>query len=412
VLVHADAVVARDEEPVGQLEVQGGAVARVADGVLGEVFDEHANHARPQRQLRVADSDDLDAGARRAVRERGRDLVDDRARRRRAEGNDLTPALELRQEEDLVDQRSGVLDLGAGVVDERVHVGARQCDRVEEREDPRERRSQLMRHRGCEAGAELVEAAVVHQIVTIPKPWNNVPPVYRRDVPRVLIIEDDNVIADGMARHLQAGGFDPIVVGRGELGLARLRFENPEVCVLDLMLPGLDGWKLIETARAEGIGTPIVVVSARGTEHDRVHALEIGADDYLVKPFSMRELVARVTAAARRGVRPAEEQRGDAIEIEELRIDPREVQAFVDGRSAELTATEFKLLYALALDRGRVVTRDELLQKVWGRRETHRDRTVDVFVRRLRQKIDREASRHSFIQTRFGVGYKLEPERK
>jgi DNA-binding response OmpR family regulator len=412
VLVHADAVVARDEEPVGQLEVQGGAVARVADGVLGEVFDEHANHARPQRQLRVADGDDLDAGARRAVRERGRDLVDDRARRRRAEGNDLTPALELRQEEDLVDQRSGVLDLGAGVVDERVHVGARQCDRVEEREDPRERRSQLVRHRGREAGAELVEAAVVHQIVTIPKPWNNVPPVYRRDVPRVLIIEDDNVIADGMARHLQAGGFDPIVVGRGELGLARLRFENPEVCVLDLMLPGLDGWKLIETARAEGIGTPIVVVSARGTEHDRVHALEIGADDYLVKPFSMRELVARVTAAARRGVRPAEEQRGDAIEIEELRIDPREVQAFVDGRSAELTATEFKLLYALALDRGRVVTRDELLQKVWGRRETHRDRTVDVFVRRLRQKIDREASRHSFIQTRFGVGYKLEPERK
>jgi DNA-binding response OmpR family regulator len=222
-------------------------------------------------------------------------------------------------------------------------------------------------------------------------------------VTKVLIIEDDNVIADGMARHLSAGGFDPIVVGRGELGLTRLRYENPDVCVLDLML---------ETARAEGIGTPIVVVSARGTEHDRVHALEIGADDYLVKPFSMRELVARVGAAARRGVRPAEEKRGDPIEIEELRIDPREVQAYVDGRSASLTPTEFKLLYTLALDRGRVVTRDELLQKVWGRRETHRDRTVDVFVRRLRQKIDKAASTHSFIQTRFGVGYKLEPELK
>src|SRR5438034_36013 len=193
---------------------------------------------------------------------------------------------------------------------------------------------------------------------------------------------------------------------------ARMRFETPDVCVLDLMLPGLDGWKLIETARAEGIGTPIVVVSARGTEHDRVHALEIGADDYLVKPFSMRELVARVGAAARRGVRPAEERRGDPIEIEELRIDPREVQAFVDGRSAELTPTEFKLLYMLALDRGRVVTRDELLQKVWGRRETHRDRTVDVFVRRLREKVDRRASTHTFIQTRFGVGYKLEAEPK
>src|SRR5437660_484103 len=229
---------------------------------------------------------------------------------------------------------------------------------------------------------------------------------------KVLIVEDDNVIADAMARHLAAGGFDPIVVGRGELGLARLRFENPDVCVLDLMLPELDGWKLIETARAEGIGTPIVVVSARGTEHDRVHALDLGADDYLVKPFSMRDLVARVGAAVRRGVRPAEEKRGDPVEIEELRIDPREVQAYVDGSSVELTPTEFKLLYTLALDRGRVVTRDELLQKVWGRRETHRDRTVDVFVRRLRQKIDKIAPRHSFIQTRFGVGYKLEAEPK
>jgi two-component system alkaline phosphatase synthesis response regulator PhoP len=251
-----------------------------------------------------------------------------------------------------------------------------------------------------------------HQIVTSPTPGWNLLQDYGKDVARVLIVEDDNVIADGIARHLSAAGFDPVVVGRGELGLARLRYENPDVCVLDLMLPELDGWKLIETARAEGIGTPIVVVSARGTEHDRVHALEIGADDYLVKPFSMRELVARVGAAARRGVRPAEERRGDAIEIEELRIDPREVQAFVDGKSASLTPTEFKLLYTLALDRGRVVTRDELLQKVWGRRETHRDRTVDVFVRRLRQKIDRPAPRHSFIQTRFGVGYKLEPEPK
>src|SRR5207249_3457574 len=215
-----------------------------------------------------------------------------------------------------------------------------------------------------------------------------------------------------MARHLGAAGFDATWVGNGDQGLARLRYEQPDACVLDLMLPGLDGWKLIETARAEGIGTPIVVVSARGTEHDRVHALEIGADDYLVKPFSMKELVARVGASARRGVRPAERQRGDAIVIGELRIDPREVQAYVDDENAELTPTEFRLLYTLALDQGRVVTRDELLQKVWGRRETHRDRTVDVFVRRLRQKIDSRASAHSFIQTRFGVGYKLEAEPK
>jgi DNA-binding response OmpR family regulator len=227
-------------------------------------------------------------------------------------------------------------------------------------------------------------------------------------MPNVLIVEDDEVIAQGMARHLNAAGFDATWVGNGEQGLARLRHEKPDACVLDLMLPGLDGWKLIETVRAEGIATPIVVVSARGTEHDRVHALEIGADDYLVKPFSMKELVARVRAAARRGVRRDETPRGEPIDIEELRIDPREVQAYVDGESADLTPTEFRLLYQLALERGRVSTRDELLQKLWGRRESHRDRTVDVFVRRLREKVDRRASRHTFIQTRYGVGYKLE----
>src|ERR1044071_5370741 len=168
-------------------------------------------------------------------------------------------------------------------------------------------------------------------------------------MPKVLIVEDDEVIAQGMARHLGAAGFDPVSVSNGTQGLARLRYEKPDVCVLDLMLPGVDGWKLIETARNEGIGTPIVVVSARGTEHDRVHALEIGADDYLVKPFSMKELVARGRAAVRRGVSPQAPPRGEPIEVEELRIDPREVQAFVNGKSAELTPTEFRLAYALAL---------------------------------------------------------------
>lgn len=225
---------------------------------------------------------------------------------------------------------------------------------------------------------------------------------------RVLILEDDDVIGQGMAQHLAAAGFEPLLVTQGELGLTRLRYEQPDVCVLDLMLPGLDGWSVIEKARAEGIGTPIIVVSARGTEHDRIHALELGADDYLVKPFSMKELVARVQAAARRGVRGQDVQRGEAIEIEELRIDPRVVQAYVDGVDAELTPTEFRLLYTLALDQGRVATRDELLQKIWGRRAAHRDRTVDVYVRRLREKIDRRASRHDFIHTRYGVGYKVE----
>lgn len=229
---------------------------------------------------------------------------------------------------------------------------------------------------------------------------------------KVLIVEDDEVIAEGMRRHLEAAGFEVVWVSKGDQGLARLRFEQPEVCVLDLMVPNLDGWRLIESARAEGIGTPIVVVSARGTEYDRVHALEIGADDYLVKPFSMNELVARVRAAARRGVRPERADEYAVIEIEELRIDPDQVQAFLDGESADLTPMEFRLLYALAREQGRVVSRDELLQRVWSKRPGYRDRTVDVFVRKLRDKIDRRASRHTFIQTRYGVGYKLDPVAK
>ena len=169
---------------------------------------------------------------------------------------------------------------------------------------------------------------------------------------KVLIIEDDEVIAQGMSRHLQAAGFDAVGVANGETGLARLRYERPDVCVLDLMLPGVDGWKVIEQAR------------------------------------------------------------GEEIVIEELRLDPRNVQAYVDGDSADLTPTEFRLAYALALETGRVLTRDELLQRVWGRRASHRDRTVDVFVRKLREKIDGRASRHTFLQTRYGVGYKLEAEPK
>jgi len=230
-----------------------------------------------------------------------------------------------------------------------------------------------------------------------------------RSMSKVLVVEDDYVIADGMSRHLRAAGFDPVWVGKGRTALARVRYEQADVCVLDLMLPEIDGWEIIETARKEGIGTPIVVVSARGSEQDRVRTLELGADDYVVKPFSMEELVARVRAAARRGARPLVAERGDAIEIEELRIDPSVVQAFVDRESMDLTPTEFRLLQMLATERGRVVTRDELLQTLWGRQHTYRDRTVDVFVRKLREKIDRRAPRHTFIQTRYGVGYRFEP---
>jgi DNA-binding response OmpR family regulator len=229
---------------------------------------------------------------------------------------------------------------------------------------------------------------------------------------KVLIIEDDEVIGKSMASHLAAAGFEPTWVTNGVAGLARLRYERPDVCIVDLMLPALDGWEVIETARAHGIGTPVIVVSARGSERDRVQTLELGADDYLVKPFSMAELVARVRAAERRGVRDQPPARAEVIEFDGLRIDPISVEAYLDGRSAKLTPTEFRLLYALAAESPRVVSREELLQKIWGRRLTRRDRTVDVFVKKLREKIDARSERYAFLHTRYGVGYKLEPQLK
>ena len=433
---------------------------------------------------------DPHARTRRVLLELAHDLAQHGQHRLGAERDDARAGLELGEEEHLVDQLADLLDLAARLLDELLHVLARQQRELEQRQQPRERRPQLVRHRGGEAGAQLLvggevahlgqvdeplapavdgvrhdERALalqqlrgalvalahassacrarrlaattrpassrtttasrlsseqhlaahrvrVHHSVTTPSPRESTFDLHHAHVAKVLIIEDDDVIAQGMARHLTAAGFDAVGVANGETGLARLRYEQPDVCVLDLMLPGVDGWRVIEQARSEGIGTPIVVVSARGTEHDRINALELGADDYLVKPFSMKELVARVAAAARRGTRAQEPRRGEEINVEELRLDPRNVQAYVDGASANLTPTEFRLLYALALDQGRVLTRDELLQRVWGRRASHRDRTVDVFVRKLREKVDARAPRHTFLQTRYGVGYKLEAEPK
>ena len=151
---------------------------------------------------------------------------------------------------------------------------------------------------------------------------------YRDGVASVLLIEDDAVIARVMLQHLRHAGFDVEWVEDGERGLRKLRYERPDVAVMDMMLPGLDGWAVTETARRERIATPIIAVSARGSEHDKVHTLGIGADDYLAKPFGMRELVARVQAALRRSGGIADE-RGATIEADGLRIEPDQRRAFL-----------------------------------------------------------------------------------
>jgi DNA-binding response OmpR family regulator len=233
-------------------------------------------------------------------------------------------------------------------------------------------------------------------------------------VTKVLVIEDDEVQATAMRRHLTEAGFVVEWVADGEKALRRVRFERPDVCVLDLMIPGMDGWNVLEAMRAEGDHTPVVVLSARSAEHDRVHLLEAGADDFLVKPASMRELVARVRAAARRGSGGGAPEGASAaegsLEFDGLRLDPNLRTAFVVGddgtwRNASLTVKEFQVLRTLAGQPNKVFTRDDLQQRVWGIPHRPRDRSVDVCVRKLRSKI--ELAGRIYIHTHYGVGYRF-----
>ena len=227
-------------------------------------------------------------------------------------------------------------------------------------------------------------------------------------MPRVLIAEDDRVIANAMATHLRGAGMDVEWADNGDAALRKLRFERPDVAVIDLMLPGEDGWRITEALRSEGATIPIIMISARGSEHDKVHGLRIGADDYLAKPFGMRELVARVEAALRRsGMVPSDRDSGK-VEAPGLVVDADLHQALLDGEDAGLTRTEFRLLWVLAGERGKALTRDQLQQRVWGTPYRYRDRTVDVCVRKLRQKLDQRSDSHTYIQTHPGVGYRFE----
>lgn len=239
-------------------------------------------------------------------------------------------------------------------------------------------------------------------------------------VSTVLIVEDDEVLANVMRRHLAQAGYDVEWAGDGDRALRKIRFERPDVCVVDLMMPGTDGWGLIEELRREGNDVPVIVLSARGTEHDKVHTLGIGADDYLVKPASMKELVARVAAALRRaGTRGPETIARDdgTIEVPGLRIDLKTHRALLEiapsrWEDVGLTVREFRLLVTLAKVEGHVLSRDELQQRVWGTPYRPRDRIVDVCVRKIREKIDLRCDAYSYIQTHYGVGYRFEAETK
>jgi DNA-binding response OmpR family regulator len=225
---------------------------------------------------------------------------------------------------------------------------------------------------------------------------------------RVLIVEDDPTVADVVTRYLEREGFAVESVADGRDAVARADAHLPDIVVLDIMLPGLDGLEVCRRLRARA-PIPLVMLTARGSEEDRVLGLDLGADDYVSKPFSPRELTARVKAVLRRaGSQLDELDRGGSIEYDSLVIDLGAREARVRGELVTLTAREFDLLAFLARRPRQVFRRDELLERVWG--YTYGDTsTVTVHIRRLREKIEDDPSTPRRITTVWGVGYRFDP---
>lgn len=225
---------------------------------------------------------------------------------------------------------------------------------------------------------------------------------------RILIIEDDKDIVELVRYNLDKEGYQTASSGDGAAGLAQIRKSSPDLLILDLMLPKVSGLEICkEIRRDEKLNRlPILMLSARGEEADRVIGLELGADDYVTKPFSPRELVARIKALMRRVQPPS----GDAklLEIGPLRIDPVSYRAQRDGKTLALSTLEFRLLYFLASRPNRVFSRDQLLDAVWGTDRFVTPRSVDVYVRRLREKMESNPERPGYLKTVRGAGYIFE----
>jgi DNA-binding response OmpR family regulator len=229
-------------------------------------------------------------------------------------------------------------------------------------------------------------------------------------MPTIAIIEDEPELRALLSKELAAAGHHVVTAADGPTGLRLVAQEGPDLIILDLMLPGLDGLELCRRVRREQI-TPILMLTARATELDTVLGLELGADDYLTKPFSLRELLARVGALLRRvellhaHARLAEG--GGPINLPGLSLDPRSREVVSAGRPVQLTAREFELLYLLARNPGRVFSRDYVLSRLWGEGYAGFDRTVDTHILRLRKKLGGKGTPADQIVTLWGVGYKF-----
>ena len=224
---------------------------------------------------------------------------------------------------------------------------------------------------------------------------------------KILIVEDDSDLVKLLKYNLEKEGFRVNYATDGSVALAEARRDPPDVVILDLMLPGLDGLEVCRQLRRNDrfARTPVLMLSARSEEADRVVGLELGADDYVTKPFSTREIIARIRALLRRN-EPVAAPRSK-LQRGGITIDPAAHSISVDGRSVELSALEFRLLYYLASHPGMVFSRDQLLDNVWGNERTVTPRSVDVYVRRIREKVELEPQEPVYIQTIHGVGYRF-----
>ena len=225
----------------------------------------------------------------------------------------------------------------------------------------------------------------------------------------ILIVEDEASIAQLVRLYLEQVGARVLTAADGLVGVEVFERERPDLVILDLMLPTLDGWQVFQRMRQIS-AAPILMLTARGAEDDRVRGLDLGADDYVIKPFSPRELVSRVRAILRRSA-PAEAKQPERLAFPSLLILPEARRVEVDGQPTELTAKEFDLLVTLARVPGRVLSRQTLFSQVWGFDYLGDSRTVDVHVGTLRKKIEGAAHRH-FIETIRSVGYRFDPTGK
>ena len=224
-------------------------------------------------------------------------------------------------------------------------------------------------------------------------------------VTKILVVDDEPNIREVVGRYLRREGYTVVPAADGDEALRLYRRERPGLVVLDLMLPKVSGIEVCRRIQAEG-RIPLIMLTARGEEEDRILGLGLGADDYMVKPFSPRELVARVGAVLRR-TSEAREANGSVLAFDGLRIDPNTREVTVRGEPATLTAREFDLLYHLASHPKRVFTRDQLMEAVWGYTFAAETSTVTVHMRRLREKIEPDAADPRYLQTVWGVGYRF-----